>query len=396
MSTRTPVGVPTYSEDLYSDAAILDPYPHYRALRALGPVVWLPGLEVYALPRYGEVRAVLADDATFRTGDGVSLNERYNTLLRGSTFASDGERHVFLRGLVAHELTPKALRPRRAAIETAAEALVERVLKAESFDTVGDLARSLVLAVVPDFLGIPVEGREHLIDWAAANFNCHGPLNDRARTALETAGNMAAYATRLVDERSPRPGGIAHCVLDALDDGKVDRDQAISLMLDYLAPSLDTTVTGLSTAIWLFARHPEQWDLVRADPARIPMAFNEAIRYETPVRQFGRRVAHDTEIAGVPIAAGAQVLVMFASANRDERKWDRPDTFDITRNPVDHLGFGYGAHGCAGQGLARIETHSVLAALARHVTRFEVGGERRAVNNVMRGFDTLPTRVRLS
>ncbi|MEU1881462.1 cytochrome P450 [Streptosporangium sp. NPDC020072] len=385
--------VPVYAEDLYTEEAILDPYPHYRALRDLGPVVWLERHEAYALPRYAQVRAVLGDDETFRTGGGVSLNERYNELLRDSMFASDGERHTFLRGLVGHKLTPKALRPMRGRVEEAAVAAVERVIARGSFDSVGDLARDMVMAIVPDFIGIPEEGREHLIDWATANFNCHGPLNERAEAALAVSGRMAEYASRLVTERSPRPGGLAHCVLDAMDDGRVDREQAISLMIDYLVPSLDTTVTGLSSAIWLFSRHPDQWDLVRNDPSLVATAFNEVIRFETPVRQFGRRVARDTEIAGVPIPAGAQVLVMFASANRDERQWERPEVFDVTRNPVEHVGFGYGAHGCAGQGLARLEAQAVLKALAQRVTGFEVSGERRTVNNLMRAFDTLPTRV---
>ncbi|MFI6294843.1 cytochrome P450 [Nonomuraea sp. NPDC050790] len=356
-------------------------------------MVWLERHQVYALPRHEQVRAVLGDDETFRTGGGVSLNEHYNDLLRGSMFASDGERHAFLRGLVGHKLTPKALRPMKARVEEVAAAAVERAVARGSFDSVGHLARDMVMAIVPDFIGIPEEGREHLIDWAAANFNCHGPLNERAKASLAVSGRMAEYASRLVHERSPQPGGLAHCVLDAMDEGLVDQEQAISLMIDYLVPSLDTTVTGLSSAIWLFARHPAQWDLVRNDPSLVAMAFNEVIRFETPVRQFGRRVARDVEIAGVPIPAGSQVLVMFAAANRDERKWERPDVFDVTRNPVEHVGFGYGAHGCAGQGLARLEAHAVLKALARRVARFEVSGERRTVNNLMRAFDTLPTQV---
>ncbi|WP_306320183.1 MULTISPECIES: cytochrome P450 [unclassified Streptomyces] len=386
--------LPVYSEDLYADDAITDPYPHYRRLRELGPVVRLDRHDVYAIPRYADVRTVLADDDTFRTGDGVSLNSHYNALIRGSTFASDGDRHTFLRGLVGHQLTPKALRPMREPVESTAAGLVQRLVDQGSFDAVHDLARAMVMAIVPDFLGIPEDGREHLVDWAAANFNCHGPLNSRAKESLPLSEAMAGYAHHLVHDRAARPEGVAHCVLDALDRGDIDTDQAVSLMIDYIVPSLDTTVTGLSTAVWLFARHPEQWDLVRADPSLVPRAFKEVLRYETPVRAFGRRVARDTTLAGVPLPAGAQVLVMFASANRDEAKWDRPDDFDVLRDPADHVGFGYGAHGCAGQGLARLETHAVLTALAERVARFEVDEPVRAVNSLMRSFDSVPTRIR--
>ncbi|MFD0337140.1 cytochrome P450 [Streptomyces sp. NPDC127117] len=391
--TSATAPVPVDEVDLYAESAILEPYGHYRRLRDLGPVVYLKRHGVYALPRYEETRAALTDDDTFRNAGGVSLNDHYNNLILGSTFASDGDEHARLRAITGGRLTPRALRPMRGRVEATADAVVEALVEQGSFDAVGDLARAMVLAVVPDFLGIPDDGREHLIDWAAANFNCHGPLNDRARASLPLSSAMAAYAERLVEERSARPDGVAHCVLDALDRGEVGRDQAVSLMIDYLVPSLDTTVTGLTAAIDLFARHPDQWDLIRQDPALIPGAFREVLRLETPVRAFGRRVARDTEIGRACLPAGSQVLVMFASANRDERAWDRPEEFDVCRESLGHLGFGYGAHGCAGQGLARLETHAVLAALARRVARFEVRGSRRTVNNVMRAFDSLPTRA---
>lgn len=388
--------VPAYDADLYADEAILDPYPHYARLRELGPVVWLSKHEVYALPRYAEVRQVLGDDTTFRTGHGVSLNDEYNALIAGSTFAADGVRHAFLRGLVAKPLTPRALRPRSELVRATAESVVDRlVADGACFDAVNDLAREMVMAVVPDFLGIPEDGREHLIDWAAANFNCHGPMNERARASMAQSARMAAYARSLVEERRALPDGISACVLDALEAGTIDHEQAVSLMIDYLVPSLDTTVTGLGAAIALFAQHPEQWDAVRADPGLIPQAFNEVVRLETPVRMFGRRVATATTVAGVDLPTGEQVLAMFASANRDERKWERPTEFDVHRNPADHLGFGYGAHGCAGQGLARLEAHAVLEALARRVKRFEVHTPVRTINNLMRAFDSLPISVHL-
>ncbi|AHH20979.1 putative cytochrome P450 [Nocardia nova SH22a] len=393
MTTQSSPTVPVYDLDLYDAAAIADPYPHYRALRDLGPVVWLPRHGVYALPRYAQVRATLADDDTFRTSFGVSLNPEYGALLEGSTFASDGSRHRFLRGVVAQELAPRKLRGITERVAATADTVADELLAGGEFDAVTDLARRMVLAIVPDFIGIPEDGREHLVDWAAANFNCHGPLNARARASMTESGCMAAYAQRLVDERAAQPSGVAHRVLEALDRDEIDAGQAVSLMIDYLAPSLDTTVTGISTAIWLFGRYPEQWQRVREDPALIPHAFNEVLRFETPVRAFGRRVSRDTEIAGTVVPQGAQVLILFASANRDERKWDRADVFDVGRKPTDHVGFGYGVHGCVGQGLARLETHTLLAALARRVERFEVGGERWAINNLMRALDTAPTRV---
>ncbi len=143
-------------------------------------------------------------------------------------------------------------------------------------------------------------------------------------------------------------------------------------MIDYIAPSLDTTISAISNALHLFATHPDQWQLLKDDPTLIPNAVNEVIRYESPLRAFSRQARHDTEIAGHRIRAGARVLVIYASANRDEREWDAPDTFDIRRDATRQLGFGHGAHACAGQGLARLETQAMLRALLERVDRIEL------------------------
>ena len=133
---------------------------------------------------------------------------------------------------------------------------------------------------------------------------------------------------------------------------------------------------------------------MRREPARIPNAINEIVRYESPVRAFGRRVGTDTEIAGVPLRAGSQVVVMYASANRDELEWDRPEVFDVTRDAGRHLGFGQGAHACAGQALARLEASEFLTALIARVARLELTGTPEwALNNIIRRHRRVPLRL---
>jgi cytochrome P450 len=266
-----------------------------------------------------------------------------------------------------------------------------------SFDAVTDLARALPLSIVPDFIGWPEEGREHLLDWAGANFDSFGPLNDRAADALPRCGEMAGFGAEIVRTGNVLPGSLGAGVLEARDRGEITTEQSMMLMLDYLAPSLDTTISAVGSAIWLLGNHPDQWDLLRADPSLIPNAVNEVVRYESPIRAFGRLTTRDVEIGGVLVPADSRVLVIYASANRDERQWDRPDEFDVTRgNAVAQLGFGYGEHGCAGQGLARMETQSLLEALARSVTRFTLGTPERALNNVIRSLASLPVTVERS
>ncbi|MBW0104444.1 cytochrome P450 [Pseudonocardia sp. KRD291] len=385
---------PVYEADIYEDQALLEPYEHYRSLRELGPAVWLEAHGAWAVPRYAEAKAVLFDSDTFRSANGIALNEPANTAILGCTLASDGDLHTRLRKVVAHRLTPRALRPMNEIVTRKAEALVAELVAGGSFDAVHDLARALPLSVVPDFIGWPEQGREHLLEWAGANFDSFGPMNDRARRAMPKCGEMAAFGAEIVRTGNVAPGSLGASVLEARDQGAVTTEQCMMLMLDYLAPSLDTTISAVGSAIWLFGTRPDQWDAVRADPGLIPNAVNEIVRFEAPIRAFGRVAGTDTQIGGVPIAAGSRVLVLYASANRDERKFERPDEFDVTRpDAAEQLGFGYGEHGCAGQGLARMETQALLAALARSVRRFHLGEPRRALNNLIRALGSLPVTV---
>lgn len=390
----TTTDIPSYTADLYSDEAIADPYPHYRALRDLGPVVWLDAHQVYAVPRYDEARAVLMDDGTYLSSRALALNDVINEAMQGGTIASDGELHAHLRQVVAHRLTPRALRPIREYVQQQADALVADLVRRGSFDAVADLAQALPLAIVPEFVGLPVRGRESLLDWASANFDSLGPMNERCVAALPGAAEMGEFAARTVADGDVRPDSLADGVIQAVHRGEITEQQSVRLMLAYVAPSLDTTISAVGSAVWLFANNDDQWQKLRENPSLIPGAVNEVVRCETPIRALGRRAGESATLAGVDLKADDQLLVIYASANRDERQWDRPDVFDVTRDATRNLGFGYGVHGCAGQGLARIEIEALLKSLLRNVRRFVVTEEpTRTVNNVIRAFASLPVRI---
>jgi cytochrome P450 len=205
---------------------------------------------------------------------------------------------------------------------------------------------------------------------------------------------MLRFARRIVRTGNVIPGSLGADVLAAVDAGEISRADASALLVDYLAPSLDTTISAISSALLLFARHPDQWEMVRADPSLLSNAVNEVIRFESPLRAFSRRSVHDTVVGDVGVPAGSRVVVMFASANRDERAWADPDIFDIRRDAGSHLGFGRGTHSCAGQGLARLESTALLAALAERVARIEVtDAPRWGRNNIIRGLSSLPLHL---
>jgi len=363
-------------------------------MRELGSVVWLSRHRLYALPRFAECKTTLRDDGVFVSGQGVAANPLINRLSRGTTLNSDGADHERRRKLVAHRLMPRALRTLSDDVEARARTIVEDAVSRQSVDAVTELATALPLAVVPDLVGWPRDQRAHLLDWAAATFDILGPLNRQALRALPRSVHMLRFARRVVRERNVLPGSLAHELLTAVDEGNLTADEVPPLLIDYIAPSLDTTISAISSALYLFATHPDQWQLLKDDPSLMPNAINEVVRYESPLRAFTRKTARASTMAGVTLPAGARVLVLYASANRDEREWEAPDVFDIRNDAGRHVGFGSGAHACAGQGLARLETTAMLKALIERVDRIEVNGEPTwGINNIIHRHTHLPVRL---
>ncbi|WP_370501287.1 cytochrome P450 [Mycolicibacterium sp. jd] len=391
---HTPSDVPVYRADIYSEAAIRDPYPHYSAMRDLGRVVWLPKQRLYALPRYAEVKSALHDDDIFRSNNGVPLNPISRFIGRNSLLLTDGSAHDRLRKLMAQRLTPRGLRPLHTQVEDLAEQTVLTALAKGRVDGVQDIALKLPLTVVPDLVGWPRAQREHLVEWAGAIFDLLGPLNRQAVRSMPNGVSMLGFVYRLARRRDVLPGSMSAEIIEGIDNGTIKQSRLPSVFIDYLGPSIDTTASAIAAALWLFATNPTQWQMLQADPARIPNVVNEVARLESPVRAFGRRCQRDTEIAGARIPAGSRLLIMYASANRDERIWTDPDRFDIARDASGQLGFGYGTHGCAGQGLARLETQAILRSLVEHVDHIEIDGTpQRALNNIIHRFERLPLRL---
>lgn len=386
-------GQRVYDVDLYSDEVLLDPYPHYRALRELGAVVWLPRNGLHAVARFDDVRAALRNPAVFSSAHGVAANDHVNTISRGTTLASDAPLHDRLRAIIAAPLLPRALEQIAPEIKAEARRLVEDLVARGQFDAVSDLAQHLPLTIVSKLVGLEDHGRSSMLRWAAATFNVLGSMNARACTALKDVQEMRAYLGGEDIRTRLRPGSWGDRVFAAADRGEVEPERCPVLMRDYLGPSLDTTIFATANLVLLFGRHPEQWNLVREDPALIPNAINEALRLESPVRGFTRHLAADATIGELTIPRESRVLLLYASANRDERKWQEPERFDVKRRANDHLGFGNGTHMCAGLHLARLEMTALLEVLVERVACFEIGEPVPALNNVLRGLASLPVRV---
>jgi cytochrome P450 len=166
------------------------------------------------------------------------------------------------------------------------------------------------------------------------------------------------------------------------------------MMREYIGPSLDTTIFAIGHLLRLLGENQDQWRLLKNDRSLIPGAINEALRIEAPIRLFSRFTRETVTFEDVVVSEGSRLLVLYASANRDERKWERPDEFDVTRKARDHVAFGFGIHSCAGMHLARMEITELLTMLLDRLEGFEVGQPVVSYNNTLRGYASLPMTVR--
>ncbi len=392
MATMRTANVPESDVDPYADDTLVDPYPAYARLREAGGVVRLTRHDVYALPRFREVRAALGDWEVFSSARGVALNDAMNAV--PGTMHTDPPVHAERRRILMRPLGGRALKALTDEVTAEAEALAERLVRRGSFDGVADLARHLPMAIVANLVGLPDDGRERMLPWAFGGFDCMGALNARAVAGFDAIRELQGYVAAEAVPHKVKPGSWAAMSFAAAQRGEQTFEQAQNLVLEYVLPSLDTTIQATASAIALFAEHPQAWDAIRVDPALIPRAINEVVRLESPVQSFSRFVTRDHVVDGIALPAGSRVLLMYASANRDERRWADPTRFDLHRRGLsEQLGFGFGPHVCAGQGLARLELRAVIAAPAKRVRRFEVGATERIVNNVLRGYARMEVTV---
>ncbi|MFJ2028736.1 cytochrome P450 [Streptosporangium sp. NPDC087985] len=378
----------TSDVDLFADEVVLDPYPVYAELREQGPVVHLRKNDVYALTRYAIIRDALSDWESF-SSTSIAFNPMTNEALTGTSLASDPPVHTQLRATLTENLSPRALRGLKGRIEAKADVLVAELVEKGSFEAIDALARAFPLEVVADLIGFRGHVRDNMLCWGQAAMQVIGPMNQRTAESFPIAGELYEWCSQ-VKASDLAEGSVGRGIFDAEARGAIPPDTAGHIIHQYLGAGVDTTVAAIGNIVALFASHPDQLDLIRENPSLVPGAFNEVLRFWPPINAWGRRATKDVDIDGTVIPAGAQIAVLLGAGNRDPRHYENPDAFLVERNPVDHLSFGYGPHGCAGQGLARLEAHAVIEALSRRVKRLVVGPEVRVPSNITRSIEELP------
>jgi cholest-4-en-3-one 26-monooxygenase len=378
------------------------PYEEFERLRAAGPVsreIDANGNDYLAVVRHAEVQRVSRDSDTFRNAPHCFLEQEPGNQDDSGTsellISKDAPEHIKLRKLVNRGFTPKRVADLTDRLELRVRSIIDGLADRNGCDLVEDLALWLPLHVIADLVGVPEEDRRQVFDWTELTFGFDPSVTAEQRG--EAAMQMYMYADQMCVERQENPRDDLMSVLLHAD---VDGERLTQMQIDVFFMLLqnagsETTRNLITTGLLALVEHPAEMRKLRSDLSLLPTAIEELLRFVTPVMQFTRTASRDTEVGGVAVPAGGRVLMVYTSANRDERAFERPDGLDIGRDPNDHVAFGAGGpHFCLGASLARLEAKAMFEALLTRFDGLAVDGDPatfpRVHSNLIDGFAHLP------
>jgi cholest-4-en-3-one 26-monooxygenase len=370
--------------------------PVFHHAEPNGPGFWV-------LSKYDDVVAVGRDGKTFssdqKRGGVVMLEEPEEQVeMAGNLMLTmDAPEHTRYRKLVNHGFTPRRVSALEPHIRDLSNRIIDEVIERGECDFVVDIAAELPLQVIAEMIGVPMEDRHKLFEWSNRMVGSEDPEYIVPDAEVQAAQvEMFMYANELAAERRANPrDDIVTALLDAEVDG--DRLSDMDFNMFFLLLSVagnETTRNSIAHGMLAFLENPEQYELLVKDPSLSTPATEEIVRWASPVMYFRRNVTTDTEIRGQKIAAGEKVAIYYVSANRDEDVFEHPFTFDIRREPNEHVGFGGGGpHHCLGANLARMEIRVLFEELARRVPKIAATGEPSYLrSNFIGGIKHLPVQ----
>ncbi len=373
-----PEGMPVWDVDPYEESILCNPYEYYSELRRLGDVVYIPRYSVLAVSRYELTQKVFSDHTNFVSSRGVGLNDfalgkpwRQPSII----LEVDPPEHTKTRKVMARALSPKVMKTLKTMFYQGAEKVVDEVISKGTIETVTELAEVYPTTVFPEAVGMKDVNRRYLVDYGTMVFNGTGPDNNLRRNSMVNAGDIVPWITSACARDQLSDNGLGAMVYSEADSGEITHDEATLLVRSFLSAGVDTTVMGIGNALWCLSQNPDEWEKLKSDPSLCRPAFEEVLRFTSPVHTFCRTAGHDTQIADFSIAEGSKVLCVLGAANADPDKWGDPEKFRVDRRPTGHLGFGAGIHGCVGQNLARAELEALLSVMSQKIDRIEPVGE---------------------
>ncbi|MFF3675085.1 cytochrome P450 [Streptomyces sp. NPDC002120] len=367
--------------DPWDAAFVADPYPAYRELREQGRAVWWEATGQWLVPHYADVSALLRDRRLGRTYLHRFSHEEFGReapppehepfhVLNGNGLLDlEDPAHARVRRLVAKAFTPRTVERLVPAVQRMAEALVGQLLADGGGDLLATVAEPLPVAVIAELLGVPEADRGLLRPWSAdicGMFELR-PDEETARRAVRASVEFSAYLRELITERRTRPGEdlISGLIAAHDEEGRLSEQEMISTCVLLLNAGHEATVNTTVNGWWTLFRNPAQLAALREsrDPEKLSTAVDELMRYDTPLQMFERWVLDDIRIGDTDVPRGAEVALLFGSANRDPARFEEPDVLDLVRADNPHLSFGAGIHYCLGAPLARRELEASFGAL---------------------------------
>jgi cytochrome P450 len=377
-------------------ATAAQPFAAYRALHSGGRVHYNPKRTTWILSRLEDVRAALRDTDWVTSSEGVT-RLKFSAPL---AVVTDGEEHARLRKQVQPGFSKGAMDSWQAMTEKLAVELVAGMLSKRECDVVQKLAIPMPIRMIAQILGIPESDVGDFRRWSedAVRVMDFAPTPSGLVSAAKSMAAMAALRRYFLQQFSTGglkgSGTVLGRLLEHNTDGSLTDEQLFLIAIHLLIAGNETTSNLLGGMFDTFAHHPEQYELIRANPDLIPMAIEEQLRITTPIQNLYRYTRADYQVGNVTIPNGSRVLLSFGAANRDPLAFDDPDEYRADRNPRMHVGFGYGAHMCLGAPLARMEAQAVLRELVLRVSRISAVAETTwSTHSSLRGPTHLPIRL---
>jgi cytochrome P450 len=380
--------------DPFSVQANEDPYPIYKRLRDECPVHYNDERQLWSLSRYEDIQAAARDWGTFTSTEGADLDDTGALIGEGDFLDTDPPRHDELRRVVREHFTPKAINVLERRVRERSEALVEAFVESGKADFASDFAWPLPAGVVCELLGFPDEDHLQLLTWFTESLRRIPGQTEIPETAWAAATEVRGYFAAAARERRGHPrDDVMTTMAAAVDDGRISSDDLLGMCYLLFLAGIETTAALISNALHLLTLHPDQRTRLVGDLSIMRGAVEELLRFESPVQFIGRTATNDFPLHGATIPTGGRVVLIYASANRDERKFPDPDVLDLDRIPGRHLAFGEGIHHCIGAPLARLEGRIGLEALLTRIPDYEVADpvQRMYTHNAW-GLEHLPVK----
>jgi unspecific monooxygenase len=396
--------------DPWDPGFVADPYPAFAELRARGRVLYYEPSGQWLVPHHADVSALLRDRRLGRTHlhrfsyeefgrtPPPPEHEPFHTLNDHGMLDLEPPDHTRIRRLVSKAFTPRTVERLRPYVHGLADELVARLVAAGGGDLLTDLAEPLPVAVIAEMLGIPESDRSPLRPWSADICGMYelNPSEETARRAVRASVEFSEYLRGLIAARRKDPGEdlISGLIAAHDEDDRLTEQEMISTVVLLLNAGHEATVNATTNGWWALFRHPGQLAALRADHSLVPSAVEELLRYDTPLQLFERWVLDEIEIDGTVIPRGAELALLFGSANHDPEVFEAPGTLDLARRDNPHISFSAGIHYCIGAPLARMELAASMTALLTRAPTLRPAAEPvRKPNFVMRGLEGLTVEV---